>query len=100
MRSRNMEYFAIGLLAGVVGGIVLGLLFAPDSGNRTRRRIANEALRVADLARGVAERAEMTAEMVGARMDHYLGRDEEVAWRKVAQLRDGVQKYSRTVVTP
>ncbi|MHB1340683.1 MAG: YtxH domain-containing protein [Coriobacteriia bacterium] len=100
MRSRNLEYFAIGVLAGVAGGIVLGLLFAPDSGPRTRRRIANEALRVADMARGVAERAELTAEMVGHRMDHYLGRDEEVAWRKVAQLRDGVQRYSRTVVTP
>ncbi len=32
-------------------------------------------------------------------MDHYLGRDEEVAWRKVQEIRDGVQRYSRTVMS-
>lgn len=99
-RSRGMEYFAIGLIAGTVGGIVVGLLFAPDSGARTRRRLANEALRVADTARAVADRAERAAELVGSRMDHYLGREEEVAWRKVRELREGVRKYSRTVMMP
>jgi gas vesicle protein len=99
MRTRKLEYFVIGLLAGAVGGIVLGLLFAPDSGARTRRRLANEALRVADTARAVADRAERAAELVGARVDHYLGRDEEVAWRKVQEIRDGVKRYSRTVMT-
>lgn len=100
MRNRRLEYFVIGLIAGAVGGIVVGLLFAPDSGARTRRRLANEALRVADTARAVADRAERAADLVGARMDHYLGREEEVAWRKVHELREGVRKYSRTVMTP
>ncbi len=100
MRTRRLEYFVIGLFAGAVGGIVIGLLFAPDSGARTRRRIANEALRVADTARAVADRAERAAELVGSRVDHYLGRDEEVAWRKVQEIRDGVRRYSRTVMTP
>ncbi|KAF0207944.1 MAG: YtxH domain-containing protein [Actinomycetota bacterium] len=99
MRTRRMEYFVIGLFAGAVGGIVLGLLFAPDSGVRTRRRLANEALRVAEAARAVADRAERAAEIVGSRVDHYLGRDEEVAWRKVQEIRDGVKRYSRTVMT-
>ncbi|GAB4286056.1 MAG: hypothetical protein Kow0067_09520 [Coriobacteriia bacterium] len=97
--GRRLEYFAIGLIIGAVGGVVAGLLFAPDSGARTRRRIANEALRVADVARGIAERAEKTAEVVGERVDHYLGRDEQVAWRKVRELREGVQRYSRTVMS-
>ncbi|MDI6901796.1 MAG: YtxH domain-containing protein [Anaerosomatales bacterium] len=97
--GRKLEYFAIGLIIGAVGGVVIGLLFAPDSGARTRRRIANEALRVADVARGIAERAEQTAEVVGERVDHYLGRDEQVAWRKVRELREGVQRYSRTVMS-
>ncbi len=97
--GRRLEYFAIGLIIGAVGGVVAGLLFAPDSGARTRRRIANEALRVADVARGIAERAEKTAEVVGERVDHYLGRDEQVAWRKVRELREGAQRYSRTVMS-
>jgi len=100
MRTRRLEYFVIGLLAGAVGGIIIGLLFAPDSGARTRRRLANEALRVADTARLVADRAERAAEIVGHRVDHYLGRDEEVAWRKVQEIRDGVRRFSQTVMTP
>ena len=100
MSSRRMEYFVIGIITGAVGGIIVGLLFAPDSGARTRRKLANEALRVADTARAVADRAERAAEVVGARMDHYLGREEEVAWRKVRELREGVRKYSRTAMMP
>lgn len=99
MRSRRMEYFAIGMIVGAVGGLVLGILFAPQSGAKTRRRLADEAMRVADVARTVAERAEHTAELVGERMDHYLGRDEQVAWKKVKEIREGVQRYSRTVMT-
>lgn len=94
MRER-VEYFAIGAAIGLVAGIVIGLLFAPSSGVKTRRRLANEALRAAEVARTVADRAERAAERVGGRVDHYLGRDEEIAWRKVREIREGVQRYTR-----
>lgn len=94
MMRRNMEYLAIGLIVGAVGGFLAGLLLAPSSGYKTRQRLANEALRAADLARGLAERAETAAEMLGGRVEHYLGRDEEVAWRKVREIREGVQRYT------
>ncbi|MBN2822119.1 MAG: YtxH domain-containing protein [Coriobacteriia bacterium] len=99
MKPHRLEYFVIGVVLGAVGGFVAGLLFAPESGARTRRRLADEALHMADVARAVAERAEHTAELVGERVDHYLGRDEQVAWRKVREIREGVQRYSRTVMT-
>ena len=54
---------------------------------------------MAEAARIVAERAESAAAVVGDRVDHYLGRDEEVAWRKVRELREGVQRYTRTQPT-
>lgn len=92
---RNMEYLAIGLVVGAVAGFLGGLLFAPSSGFKTRQRLANEALRVADAARGIAERAEYAAEMVGGRMEHYMGRDEDIAWRKVREIREGVQRYTQ-----
>ena len=92
--KKNMAVFLIGLISGVAIGIVLGLLFAPAPGSNTRRRIADEAQRAADLARGFAERAEHAAEALGGRVEHYLGRDEEVAWRKVRELREGVQRYT------
>lgn len=100
MSGRRITYFAIGALTGLAAGVVIGLMVAPDSGARTRRRLANEALRAAELARAVADRAERVAAVVGAQVDHALGREEEAAWRRVARLRDGVQRYSRTVMAP
>ena len=93
--KQRFEYFLVGALTGVVIGVVAGLLFAPASGERTRRRLADEALRAADFARGMAERAESAAEAISGRVDHYLGRDEEVAWRKVREIREGVQRYTQ-----
>jgi gas vesicle protein len=92
---RNLEYLAIGLIVGAVGGFLAGLLLAPTSGQKTRQRLANEALRAADVARALAEQAESAAEMLGGRVEHYLGRDEEAAWRKVREIREGVQRYTQ-----
>lgn len=100
MTNKRLEYFLIGVFVGGLLGVVVGLLFAPQSGVRTRQRIAGEATKVADAARQAAERAESVAETFGVKMDHYLGRDEEVAWRKVQEIREGVQRYSRTVMSP
>lgn len=92
---RSLEYFVIGAIVGAVGGFLTGLLLAPSSGQKTRERLANEALRAADVARTIAEQAENAAEVLGGRVEHYLGRDEEVAWRKVREIREGVQRYTQ-----
>ncbi len=99
MKSNRLTYFVIGVFVGLVGGVVAGLMFAPTSGRDARRRLAFEAARLQEAAVNVAGRAGSAVESVGSRMDHYLGRDEEVAWRKVQELRDGVQRYSRTVMS-
>ena len=93
--GRRMEYFVIGCIAGTTIGVVLGLLLAPRSGSETRRRLALRALQAAELARAVADRAEVTADVLTERFDHYLGRDEEVAWRKVREIREGVDRYTQ-----
>ncbi len=93
---RNLEFLAIGLIAGAAVGFVAGLLVAPSSGAATRRRLASEAYRAAEIARSVAERAEHAAEVLSGRVDHYLGRDEEVAWRKVQEIREGLKGYTST----
>jgi gas vesicle protein len=92
---RRLEDIAIGLIVGAVGGFLAGLLLAPSSGQKTRQRLANEALRAADIARTLAEQAENVAETLGGRVEHYLGHDEEIAWRKVREIREGVQRYTQ-----
>jgi gas vesicle protein len=99
MRNRNLTYFAIGIITGVAVGVVAGLLLAPYSGAQTRRRLALQAQRLADSAREVADRAEQTAHVLGERVDHYLGREEESAWRKVRELREGVSRYTHAHVS-
>ena len=92
---RNVEYLAIGLIVGAVAGFLAGLLFAPSSGFKTRQRLANDARRAADIARMIADRAEGAAGTLGGRVEHYLGRDEEAAWRKVREIREGVERYTQ-----
>lgn len=96
MRRGNWEYLVMGLAVGFSFGVVTGILFAPTSGDRTRRRLAEQARIAGDMARRAAERAEDAAGAVHQRVDHYLGREEEVAWRKVRELREGVDRYTRS----
>lgn len=61
MKSRKVLF---GLLAGVATGTALGVLFAPDKGSSTRRKISNTANQYASgikdksnsLANGVAQK--------------------------------------------
>ena len=94
MRDR-LTYFLVGAAVGLVIGSVVGLLFAPVSGARARRRLADEAMRAAEFAREVAERAERTAEIISGRVDRYFGEDEDIAWKKVAEIREGVDRYTQ-----
>jgi gas vesicle protein len=96
MRPSRLSVFVVGLVAGLAVGVLAGLLFAPSSGTRTRRIVKDRLIYLAGTARVVAERAEHAAELLGERVEHYLGRDEELAWRKVREIREGVQRYTET----
>ncbi len=48
MESKTLEGFAIGFLAGAVIGGVIALLYAPQSGKKTRQLIKDKATEVVD----------------------------------------------------
>jgi gas vesicle protein len=50
-QSSDKSAAVIGLLAGLAVGAVLGVLFAPESGKKTRERISDKALDLADNAK-------------------------------------------------
>lgn len=95
MCSKRSGFFLFGLVIGATAGLAVGFLLAPSSGARTRQLLAERARGAADAARVFAEKAEDAAEVLGRRVDHYLGRDEEVAWRRVREIREGVQRYTQ-----
>ena len=47
-KSTDTSGAVVALLAGLAVGAVLGVLFAPDSGKKTRERISDKALDTAD----------------------------------------------------
>jgi len=99
MRDHRFTYFAIGIFTGLAVGVVAGLLLAPSSGEQTRRRLAQDAHRLAETAKAVADKAELAAHELGDRVEHYLGHDEEAAWRKVREIREGVQRYTHAQIS-
>lgn len=60
MRTKNAWIVGVlaGLLVGLGMGTVVGLLFAPEKGRKTRREIAKRAERLGDRAAEVMESAE------------------------------------------
>ena len=98
MRLRCIPVFAIGFLVGLAVGALAALLVSPATGAETRRAIRVQLLALADAAKNVADRAEGAADYLGDQVGRALGGEEEVAWRKVREIREGVQRYSEAGV--
>ncbi|WP_445731116.1 YtxH domain-containing protein [Mariniflexile sp.] len=47
-----MKTSALGILAGVATGVVLGVLFAPDKGSKTRNKIKAKSLEAKESLKG------------------------------------------------
>lgn len=60
--NNSGENFFKGLVFGALGGAILGILFAPDEGKKTRKRLKRTGLELRDKA---IETAEELEEVVG-----------------------------------
>jgi gas vesicle protein len=98
MRARWLPAFVMGVLVGIAVGSLGALLVSPATGAETRRAIRLQLLGLADLAKNVADRAETAADYLGDQVGRAFEGEEEVAWRKVREIRAGVQQYSEAGV--
>ncbi len=48
MSKNSYMSFGIGVLAGVVGGVILGVLYAPKPGEETRKQLKDAACKIAE----------------------------------------------------
>jgi gas vesicle protein len=81
----------LGLLAGVAAGALLGVLFAPDKGSVTRKKIAKKS---EDYAEGLTEKFNEFIDTVTEKFD---GVKEEV--EKVKSKAEGVKKDVKTATS-
>lgn len=60
----------IGLLSGVVAGLIVGMLYAPDKGSSTRRLIADKS---GELSDGIKHRFHQFGEFISEKLDSTKG---------------------------
>ena len=78
MNDKGNNGFGVGLLTGLAIGIGLGLLYAPSSGQRTRRMIREDAK---DAWEAATEQIQESKEQVNDMMDHARERADRVIAR-------------------
>jgi gas vesicle protein len=81
----------LGLLAGVAAGALLGVLFAPDKGSVTRKKIVKKS---EDYAEGLTEKFNEFIDTVSEKFDSVK---EEV--EKVKSKAEGVKKDVKTATS-
>lgn len=64
--GRNMGSFLAGAIVGGLAGMVLGLLWAPQSGEETRERIRQKSIEMQGAAEETLDEARTKAEAVAA----------------------------------
>lgn len=95
MKEKGFGYeeFGLGLAFGLVVGSVLALIFAPQSGETTRRQIADKATDLKGTAEELIEQAKKSVEDAGTKIEGVLGRKDRSIHKKIEELRAELEKY-------
>lgn len=98
MSERRFGYaeLGIGLLLGLAIGSVVGLLFAPQSGERTRGRIASTASGLRTSAGNMLEQAKDSLEAASHYIERAVGLEDRNIRRKLDELKAELEEYDLT----
>jgi gas vesicle protein len=92
MKIMSKGKVLLGLLTGVAVGAALGILFAPDKGWNTRKRISKKA---EDLANDLREKFDEFIDMVSVKVDEAKSKASDMA-DKAKEKADEVKNEART----
>jgi len=87
----NSGKVLLGVLAGVAAGAMIGILFAPDKGARTRKKILSKG---EDYADGLQEKFDELLENMTEKFENTLKETEELM-SKLKMRQDGPQKEAK-----
>jgi gas vesicle protein len=93
-RRFGYEEFGLGLFLGMLTGVTLALVFAPQSGQATRHQIATKAGDLRGSAEELMEHAKKSLEEAGSKVEGVFGLREKSIRRKIEELRAELQKLS------
>lgn len=82
------------MLTGLALGAVAGILFAPSSGEVTRKRIATTAETAWDNAGRAVDASERVVQMISGRVEEMLHLEERNVRRKLEELRADIEKLA------
>jgi gas vesicle protein len=88
--SKSSTNALLGFIAGATAGAALGVLFAPDKGSKTRKRIKNEAEKIGDDVR----------DSLSSKIDDlndYVGEFVKEAKSRFSTLEEKVKKEAKDV---
>lgn len=88
------EEFGLGLILGALAGSIIALIFAPQSGEATRRQIANKASDLKDSAEELMEHAKKNIEEASSKMEGVFGLKEKSVRRKIEELKTELEKLN------
>lgn len=84
----------LGMLAGLAAGAVLGILFAPEKGSKTRRKILDKG---EDYADDIKEKMDDFIEMVTEKFDKAKSDLEEIASKGKVKFEEGKREVRGVV---
>lgn len=88
------EEFGLGLILGALAGSIIALIFAPQSGEATRRQIANKASDLKGSAEELMEHAKKNIEEASSKMEGVFGLKEKSVRRKIEELKAELEKLN------
>src|SRR5260370_5987648 len=96
MQERGVAYFVAGIGFGIAAGSLIGLLYAPQAGRRTRRQIAAA---LEDGADYVTSKAEDTGDYIQKQTSHLRHEAGELLDRGKAAIDEGRAGIESAIAT-